>query len=120
VLPPAAAAAPPASAPAPVDNGKGTGKADKEDRTPQSTTQPTETTPAPVVEPPAKETDQGHGNDKEKDKSDKSDKSDNGNDGDANTGAAKTDKGVSNPEKPTSGNDAGRGNDKGKGDGKGK
>src|SRR6266550_5569386 len=41
-LPPAASAP---STPAPADNGHGNGKSDKADRTPQSTTQPTETTP---------------------------------------------------------------------------
>jgi RNA polymerase sigma factor (sigma-70 family) len=90
VLPPAATTAPSASAPAANDHGNG--KAGKEDRTPQSTTQPTETTPAPATDPPAQESDQGHGNDKDKDKSDKGGNS----------------------------NDGGKSNDNGKGNGKDK
>ncbi len=96
-LPPAASAP---STPAPADNGHGNGKGDKADRTPQSTTQPTETTLAPAADPPAPESDQGHGNDKDKDKSG------NGN-GNANS---TTDTGDANSDKP--GNDSGKGNGK--------
>jgi RNA polymerase sigma factor (sigma-70 family) len=121
VLPPAASAAPSASAPAPADNGHGNGKADKEDRTPQSTTLPTETTSAPVVDPPAQESDQGRGRDKDKEKSDRSDNRNGNGDGNAaaNTGAANSDRGGQ-PDKFGNGNDAGKSNDNGRGNGKGK
>jgi RNA polymerase sigma factor (sigma-70 family) len=83
-LPPAVSAP---STPALADNGHGNGKGDKADRTPQATTQLTETTLTPAADPPAPESDQGHGNDK-----DKSDKPGNGNSssngGDDNSGKA--------------------------------
>jgi RNA polymerase sigma factor (sigma-70 family) len=67
-------AAPPVSAatvtPAPTDNGHGNGKAEKDERATQATTQTIETAPAPpAVDPPAPQPDQSQGNDK--DKSDK-------------------------------------------------
>ena len=100
-LPQAASSAP--STAAPADNGHGNGKADKEDRTPQATTLPTETTPTP---PPAEESsgqqsDQGHGNDKDKGKPDNPGNGNGNGNGNAN------------------GNGNGNGNDSGKGNGKG-
>ena len=66
-VPPALAPAESAlSTPAPADHGHGNGKADKADRTTQATTQLTDTTPVPVADPPAQESDPGHGNDKDK------------------------------------------------------
>jgi RNA polymerase sigma factor (sigma-70 family) len=95
-LPPAASAP---STPAPADNGHGNGKGDKADRTTQATTQLAETTPAPVVaDPPAQESDQGHGSDKDKDK----DKSDNPGNGSGNKGNGNS----------SSDNDNGKGNGK--------
>jgi RNA polymerase sigma factor (sigma-70 family) len=85
------------STPAPAENGHGNGKSDKADRTTQATTQLTETTPTPVADPPAQESDPGHGNDKEKDKSDKPDNG-NGN-GNGNNGNSS-----SNGENPGKGN----------------
>jgi hypothetical protein len=68
---------------APTDNGQGNGKPDKADRTTQATTQVTETTPVPVADPPVQESDQGHGNDK--DKSDKGNGNENGNNAGGNS-----------------------------------
>jgi RNA polymerase sigma factor (sigma-70 family) len=96
-----AASAPSAPAPAPADNGHGNGKPDKADRTPQATSQLIETTPAPTAETPAEESDQGHGNDKDKGRSD------NGS-GNAN---GPTDVADPNSDKP--GNNSGKGNGKG-------
>ena len=71
------ASAPSVSLSAPADNGQGIGKPDKADRTTQATTQLTETTPGAVADPPVPESDQGHGNDK--DKSEKGNGNENGN-----------------------------------------
>jgi len=71
------ASAPSVSVSAPADNGQGNGKPDKADRTTQATTQLTETTPVAVADPPVPESDQGHGNDK--DKSEKGNGNENGN-----------------------------------------
>jgi RNA polymerase sigma factor (sigma-70 family) len=85
-LPQAASSAPSTSTStsAPADNGHGNGKGDKEDRTPQATTLPTETTPAPPADQPAQQSDQGRGKDNGKDNG--KDKSDSNADARANAG----------------------------------
>jgi RNA polymerase sigma factor (sigma-70 family) len=111
-LPQAASSAP--STPAPADNGKG----NKDDRTPQATTQPTETTPTPPADQPAQQSDQGRGNDN-KDKSD-SNADARANAGvDANANAEARANANNNADARANANGNGNANGSGKGDSKG-
>ena len=109
LLPAASVPVPTAPTSAPADNDNG--NAEKEERTPQSTTLPTEPTPAPVADPPAQEPEQGRGSDNEK-----SEKYANGSGkGNSDTatvdaGAANSDQGGAKPDKPR--NDKEHGKDK--------
>jgi RNA polymerase sigma factor (sigma-70 family) len=108
-LPQAANSVP--SAPAPADNGPGSVKGNKDDRTPQATTQPTETTPAPPADQPGRQSDQGRATDNGQGKSDSN----------ANARAnadAKANANV-NANADARANANGNGNDSGKGDSKG-
>jgi RNA polymerase sigma factor (sigma-70 family) len=90
VTPAPAPAASEPSTPAPAENGHGNGKGEKAERTPQATTQLTETTPAPpAADPPTEDSDQGQGNDnKDKDKFDNPGNGNgNGNNGNGNDNA---------------------------------
>jgi RNA polymerase sigma factor (sigma-70 family) len=93
-LPPAASASS-----APADNGKG----NKDDRTAQATTQPTETTPAPAADPPAQQSDQGQGHGNDKGKSDQGNGNGNGNGG----GNENSSQGGGKPDKSDHGNGKG-------------
>jgi RNA polymerase sigma-70 factor (ECF subfamily) len=107
--PAASVPVPTVSAAPPADNDNGNGKPEKEERTPQSTTLPTEPPPAPVSDPPAQESEESHGSDQ-----DKSEKYDNGSaKGNSDTappdaGAANSDQGGAKPDKPANGKEHGK------------